>query len=324
MIPPTSSRRTAPFAILGASVLVVSFAAILIRVAQTQGVPSMAIAMWRLGIAAIFLSLIVLTRAVTVPGSRIELRALSIPTITLAIGSGVFLAAHFASWIASLSFTSVASSTALVTTNPIWIALVSWLVFRERLGPWLIIGIAAAITGSALIFLSDANALATVAAPNPMLGNGLAVLGSLTVCGYLLLGRRLRQSLSLLTYIWLVYSAAAITLFIVALISGVALTGFTPLAWTCLLGLAIGPQLIGHSGINWALKHVSATFIAIAILAEPVGSAVLAYFFLGERFAPLQLAGFVVLLTGIYLASRDAGGASSRTSDGDPPKVGAE
>jgi drug/metabolite transporter (DMT)-like permease len=323
MTQPTSPRRTAPFAILAASVLVVSFAAILIRIAQTQGVPSMAIAMWRLGIAAIILSVIVLTRAVTVPGSRIELRALSIPTITLAIGSGVFLAAHFASWIASLSFTSVASSTALVTTNPIWIALVSWLVFRERLGRWLIIGIAAAITGSALIFLSDSNAVATTAAPNPMLGNGLAVLGSLTVCAYLLLGRRLRQSLSLLTYIWLVYSAAAITLFVVALVSGVLLTGFTPLAWACLIGLAIGPQLIGHSGINWALKHVSATFIAIAILAEPVGSAILAYFFLGERFAPLQLAGFVVLLTGIYLASRDAGGAEEGTSDRDPLKEGA-
>jgi drug/metabolite transporter (DMT)-like permease len=112
-------------------------------------------------------------------------------------------------------------------------------------------------------------------------------------------------------------------LFVVALVSGVLLTGFTPLAWACLIGLAIGPQLIGHSGINWALKHVSATFIAIAILAEPVGSAILAYFFLGERFAPLQLAGFVVLLTGIYLASRDAGGAEEGTSDRDPLKEGA-
>lgn len=305
----SSHHKRLPFVVLAVSVFIVSFAAVLIRVAQSEGVPSPSIAMWRLSIAAAILSVIVLAR----PQARIEVGALGRSEITLAIGSGVFLAAHFASWIASLSFTSVASSTALVTTNPIWIALVSWLVFRERLGKWLVIGIASAIAGSALIFLSDANVIASKATPNPLLGNALAVLGSVTVCGYLLLGRRLRQSVSLLTYVWVVYLSASVTLVIFAVFSGTALTGFTPLGWASLIGLALGPQLLGHSGINWALKHVSATFIAVAILAEPIGSAVLAYFFLGERFAPLQLAGFVMLLFGIYLASRDANADTDTT-----------
>jgi drug/metabolite transporter (DMT)-like permease len=128
--------------------------------------------------------------------------------------------------------------------------------------------------------------------------------GSLTVCGYLLIGRHLRKSVSLLPYIWLVYSSAAVALVAAAIFSGANLVGFSSTAWICLVGLAIGPQLFGHSAINWALKHVSASFIAIVILGEPIGSALLAWLIFGEQFAPLQLAGFAMLLAGIYLASR--------------------
>ncbi len=295
--------------ILGTSVVIVSSSAIMIRYAQMEGVASLTIAAWRLGLAAMVLSVIVAAR----PSTRHELTALTIKDAALGVASGVFLAAHFATWIASLSYTSVASSTALVTTNPIWIALVSWLIFRERLGGWLIVGIAAAIGGSALIFLSDARAVTGSAGSHPLLGNALAIAGSLTVCGYLLLGGRLRRTFSLLAYIWLVYSAAAVTLFVAAITSGVALSGFGLLAWACLAGLALGPQLLGHTGINWALKHVSATFIAVAILGEPIAAALLAWLIFGERFAPLQLAGFVLLLAGIYLASRDG----DKDGDGD-------
>ena len=214
---------------------------------------------------------------------------------------------HFAAWISSLAYTSIASSTALVSTNPIWIALVSWLFFRERLGAWLVVGVAAAIAGSALIFFSDARLATGAGGSNPVLGNILAVTGSLTVCGYLLIGRRLRRTISLLPYIWLVYSSAAVALLLTAVVNGIPLTGFSRAAWPFLIALAIGPQLLGHSAINWALKHVSATFIAITILGEPIGSALLAWLIFGERFAPLQLAGFAVLLVGIYLASRGEG-----------------
>ena len=180
----------------------------------------------------------------------------------------------------------------------------SWLFFREKPGVWLLIGIAAAFVGSALIFLSDARLAHSTVGGNPMLGNALALLGSLTVCGYLLIGRRLRATMSLLPYIWIVYSFAAVALMIAAIADGAALTGFSSIAWGCLIALAIGPQLFGHSAFNWALKHVSATFIAIVILGEPIGSALLAWLIFNERFAPLQFAGFAMLLLGIFLASR--------------------
>lgn len=299
--PSPAPQRIGPVAVLIIAVVIVSSAAIMIRFAQNAGVSSMAISAWRLGIASLVLTAIVAARV----SARAEIAALTKKQWLLGVVSGAFLAAHIAAWITSLAYTSVASSTALVTTNPIWIALVSWLVFRERLGVWLIVGIAAAIGGSGLIFLSDARATASVGA-NPLLGNLLALLGSFTVCGYLLVGRRLRQSFSLLTYVWLVYSTAAAMLFAAAFFMGLPLSGYNVVAWSCLIGLALGPQLLGHSGINWALKHVSASFVAVAILAEPIGSALLAWLIFDERFQPLQLCGFVLLLMGIYLASRDA------------------
>lgn len=287
-----------PYVILSVAVLIVSGAAILVRIAHSEGVASLAIAAWRLSLAAALLLPLVAVRA------RTDIRAMSRNEWILGAIAGVFLAMHFASWISSLAYTSIASSTALVSTNPVWIALVSWLLFRETPSRWLVFGIAAAICGSALIFFSDSQAASASTGSNSVLGNSLAVIGSITVCGYLLIGRKLRKRVSLLPYIWLVYSCAAVALMLMAATSGAALAGFSALAWACLAGLALGPQLLGHSAFNWALKHVSATFIAIVILGEPIGSALLAWLIFDEGFAPLQLAGFCLLMAGIYLAAR--------------------
>jgi drug/metabolite transporter (DMT)-like permease len=278
------------YAILAGAVLIVSGAAIMIRYAQAEGVPSISIAAWRLSLAALVLTPLVLAT------QRPALAALTAREWGFGLASGAFLAAHFSSWISSLAYTSVASSVALVTTNPIWIALASWLFLKERPSGLLALGIASAIGGSALIFLSDSQPGAAVGS-NPMLGNLLAVVGSLTVCGYLLIGRKLRAGVGLLPYIWLVYSASALCLMALALISGQKLLGFSDFAWLMLAGLA--------------LKHLSASFIAVAILGEPVGSAILAWLFLGEKFAVLQLCGFAALLVGIYLAAKAEDGKTS-------------
>ena len=217
------------FAVLLCAVLIVSSAAIVVRVAQADGVSSLAIATWRLGIATLILSALIAAK----PSARQAIAAVPRRDLLLCLASGVFLAAHFASWISSLQFTSVASSTALVSTNPIWIALGAWLVLRERPGPWLLAGIACAMLGSAFIFLADAQLVSTSGA-SPMLGNSLAIVGSLTVCGYLLIGRRIRSTLSLLPYIFLVYGAAAVTLLLSALLAGTTLSGYSPQAWLCL------------------------------------------------------------------------------------------
>jgi drug/metabolite transporter (DMT)-like permease len=284
------------YAVLGAGVLVVSTAAILIRYAHAQGVPSLAIAAWRLSFAALLLAPVAALRAAP------QLRALAPAQWALALVSGVFLGLHFATWIVSLEYTSVASSVALVTTNPIWIALFSWVFLRERLSAGMLAAIALALAGSAAIFLADGGG-ASPSAAQPMLGNTLALTGSLAVCGYLLIGRKLRAQVGLLPYISVVYGCAAVCLMVAALAAGSALSGYSALAWALLAALALGPQLLGHGALNYALKHLPATVIAVAVLGEPIGSSILARVLFGEAISAAKLAGMGLLLAGIFLAA---------------------
>jgi drug/metabolite transporter (DMT)-like permease len=286
-------RPALPYLVLFAGVLIASTSSIMIRYAQTAGAPSLSIAAWRLALAALILTPLAWARA-----GR-ELRALSRRDLGLAVASGAFLAVHFASWISSLAYTSVASSVALVSTNPLWVGLASLLLFRERLGWRTLLGIAATLAGTVLIGLADR----TSSQPNPALGNALALIGAVTVSGYLLIGRDLRRRLSVLAYIYVVYSTAAVILVLWAVAARAPLFGFPPYVFLLLAGLAVGPQLLGHTSFNYALSALSATFIAVAILGEPVGSALLALVFFDERFVPLQLAGFTLLMLGILVAS---------------------
>jgi len=283
-----------------------STASILIRWLQAAGVPSLSIAAWRLALAALILAPLVLAR------HRAEFARLGAREWLLAIVAGGFLAAHFAAWILSLEYTSVASSVALVTTNPIWIGIASWLLFRERLGGLMVLAIALAIAGSAVVFLADAGEAAPGGSTSalhggPALGNALAVVGSLTICGYLLIGRGLRRSMPLVPYVGVVYAAAAVCLVVVALAAGAPLGGFARESWLMLAALAIGPQLLGHSSFNWALRYLSATLIALAILGEPVGSTLLAWWLLEEPVGAVKVGGLALLLGGIFLAVRSSG-----------------
>ena len=290
--------RALPFLVLGVGVVVVSFAAILVRFAQAEAASSLAIAAVRLTVAAIVLAPFAWLRA----GG--EMLRLPRRELGLCILSGALLAAHFWAWITSLEHTSVASSTALVTTNPLWVALVSAIVLRERPGGAAIAGIGLTLAGSALVFAADASRAPGPGAA-PMLGNVLALVGAMSASGYLLVGRALRARISLTAYIWLAYSAAALLLVAAAMATGLSLRSLPGTAWLFMVALALGPQLIGHTTFNWALRRLTATFVAIAILGEPVGAALLAYFFFGERFGALQFADFVLLLLGIFVAARD-------------------
>ncbi|HMQ32251.1 MAG TPA: DMT family transporter [Chloroflexaceae bacterium] len=316
-----------PYLVLFAGVLVASSASIMVRFAQGAGVPSLSIAAGRLALAALVLTPLALARVGP------ELRAIGRRDLLLALASGGFLAVHFASWISSLAYTSVASSAALVSTSPLWVGLASLLVFRERLAWPTVAGIGATLLGTLLIVLSDlvggdpaalgrllaTGRLAAAAGgqPNPTLGNLLALIGAATVTGYLLIGRGLRRRMSTLAYIYVVYGAAAVALVAWALLAGQPLLGFPPYAYLLILGLALGPQLLGHTAFNYALSALSATFVAVAILGEPIGSALLALAIFGEGFAPLQLAGFLLLLVGIFVASRAEAGAPARAGGAD-------
>jgi drug/metabolite transporter (DMT)-like permease len=283
-----------PYLVLLAGVLIVSTAGVMINQAITLGVHPLTIAAGRLLSAALILTPI----AWGAQGN--ELRRIERRDWLWGLLAGVFLALHFAAWISSLAYTSVASSTALVTTNPVFVALISWLIFRERLSRGVWLGVLLTVGGSVLVGLSDS---AGGSGSNPLLGDALALLGALTATGYFLVGRSLRARLSLLPYIWLVYSAAGVVLVIWMLLAGQTLLGLPPLAYLLLLGLAIGPQLLGHTSFNWALKYLSATFVTVAILGEPIGSAVLAVLLLDQQIQPLQLLGGAVLLVGIAVAT---------------------
>ncbi len=298
-----SSARWPVYAVLAAGVLIVSTASILIRWAQAEGVPSLAIAAWRLALAALVLAPLVWFKA------RTEIAALPRTRLGLALASGVFLALHFASWIASLEYTSVASSVALVTANPVWIALFSLLVLGERIPALRLAAVVLALAGSGVILWADSGS-ASATAPKPALGNTLALIGSLTVCGYLLIGQKLRAGMSLIAYIGLVYTCAALCLMAAALASGTALSGYSTVAWACLAGMALGPQLMGHGAFNYALKHVTPTTIALTVLGEPVGSALLAWLLFGEAVSAVKLAGMALLLGGIFLAARSEGASA--------------
>ncbi len=287
--------RSGPFLVLAAAVAIVSTASILIRFAQAQGADSAVIAAGRLTIAALVLAPVAWSRA----GS--EMLRLSRRDLGLCALSGLFLALHFWTWIASLEYTSVASSTALVTTNPVWVALASAWFLREQPRRDQVAGIALALAGTALIFAAGSPSVRSGTAP--LLGNTLALAGALAASGYLLLGRGLRAQVGLLAYVWLAYSFAAIFLVIAVVVRGENVDTVPGSAWLLILALALGPQLLGHTAFNWALRKLSATFVAVSILGEPIGSALLAWWLLGETFTPLLLCGFIVLLIGIFAAA---------------------
>ncbi len=289
-------RSFLPYLVLAGGVLVASTASILIRLAQAEGMPSLTIAAMRMGLAALILF------PVAWPRLREELPRLPAARLRLALLSGACLAVHFGSWITSLAYTSVASSTVLVTTNPIWVGLASLLLLRERVAAAGIAGIVLSIAGTGLIFATSTQSAATY--PEPELGNGLALVGAIAASAYLLIGRGLRTHLGLLSYIWVAYATAAVLLWVGVAVSSAAVLGFSLSAYLLVLALALGPQLLGHTAFNWSLRHLSATFVALSILGEPVGSALLAYFLFHETLTAPQLAGFLLILAGIFIAAR--------------------
>ena len=259
-------RSFLPYLVLLGGVLIAALSSILIRYAQGYGVPSIQVAAGRLWLATLILLPIGLARA------RAEVQKLARRDMLLAIIAGTLLAAHFASWISSLAYTSVASSVALVSTNPLWVGLASVILLRERLAPLMLLGMALTIGGSIFIGVSDSGG---ANASNALLGNILALVGAITVSGYFLIGRKLRTRLTTLAYIWLVYSSAAVVLLIAALIQslaagrGLPLLGYPAPVYLLFLGMAVGPQLLGHTSLNWALRYVSATFVTISHRAAP-------------------------------------------------------
>lgn len=269
---------------LGLGVLTLSWAAILIRFTSS---PSLAVAAGRMALSALAL----------VPLAFAGRPRLSRSGWGLAALAGAFLALHFALWTESLRLTTVASSVALVTTNPIFVGLLSWALLRERPSAALWQGILLSVAGGLLIGWGD-----FAVGGSALLGDALALLGAVAASAYLLIGRRAREEGALLPYVALAYGVAAVLLLAVAGGSG----AFPPLGidWPWIGLLAAGPQLLGHTSVNWALRRFPASAVAVAILGEPVGATLWAYLVFGEAPSPLQGVGVALVLLGIVRALR--------------------
>jgi drug/metabolite transporter (DMT)-like permease len=192
----------------------------------------------------------------------------------------------------------VANSVILVNTNPLWVGLLTPLIARERIKKTAVISIIISVIGGVVIGLGD-----FASGDDSLLGDGLALCGSICAAIYLLLGRNLRRRLSLLSYIFVCYGSAAIILWAIVLVSGLPITGFSMNTYAAFLGMALVSQLIGHTSYNWALKWFTAGMIAVSLLGEPIFATVLAYFMFDEGLTWSKVIGGVLILSAIYIAA---------------------
>ncbi len=289
----TDGPRIPPGLALAVAVVAISWAGPLVRLATA---PALAIAVWRLVFSETFVAGILGARGSVLGGERLSRRDLA-----LAVLSGLFLAGHFWSWIASVKLTTVASSVVLVSTHPFWIAGLSMAFLGERPAPREWIGIGVAVGGTVVIGWGDF-ALGGTA----LLGDALALGAALLVAGYYTIGRRLRQKLDLWAYVGLVYGVGAAALLVVLLLTpGVALTGYPVGDWLVFLGLAAGPMMLGHTGVNYAIRYMPAYVANLAILGEAVGATLIAWLLPGIREVPPSqtLIGGALILVGIAVGT---------------------
>ncbi len=278
-----------PYFALISGVLAVSTGAIFARLADA---PALVIAAYRVGLATLILTPIAWLKV------RDELLNLSFRDLKLAVIAGLFLALHFATWISSLDYTSVANSVVLVNTNPLWVGLLTPLITRERVKIAVAVSIIISVSGGIIIGVGD---FAT--GGKALLGDFLALLGSICAAVYLLLGRNLRRKLSLLAYIFVCYGSAAVILWMIVVSLNLQVSGFSTNTYAAFLSMAVITQLIGHSSYNWALRWFSATLIAISLLGEPIGSTILAYIIFNEGLTWAKVVGGGLILSAIYISA---------------------
>jgi drug/metabolite transporter (DMT)-like permease len=251
--------------------------------------PALAVAFWRCALGVVVLLPTALVRRERFPKGR---------ALYVGIASGAALGAHFGFWISSLDYTSVAASVVLVSNTPVFVAIFAYLLFGEKTTPLSFAGILVALGGTVVIAQDGSAGSAAV------LGNVLALLGALTFTVYVLIGRSQRsgeEPVGFLPYSIVLYTAAAATLLPVALLSGDRILGYAGETWLWLWAITLGPQILGHTVFNWALRYVEASVISGTVLVEPAIAALLAWLVLSERPGTATLAGGAVVLVGIFL-----------------------
>jgi drug/metabolite transporter (DMT)-like permease len=303
-----------------AGIFAISSSAILIKSAQAEKIPSMVIAAGRLALSALLLTPFVLSQyrirllpagqarePLTEPVDSAKDIALTRRDLSLVVAAGLFLALHFATWVTSLEYTSVLLSVVFVTTGPIWVAMIEVIWLRAPLPRTVAYGLGIAVLGGLIVGLGTGlttnAAVDAVPLDQTIKGALLSLAGAIAFAAYMTIGRRLRAFVPILPYIWLIYGVAGIALLLGVLVSGQSLLGYSAFGYLMILGLAIFPQLIGHTSMNYAVGYLSATLVSMMAQLEPIGSAILAFIVLRETPLPIQLLGSAVILAGVLMAT---------------------
>ena len=294
--------RAKAYWVLALAVLGFSFGGPLVRLSNSDPIT---VAAWRLAF-----TLLVVGGLLLFTQEWRDWRKLTVRELLIAIVAGVCLAFHFWAWNASIHLTTIAASITLVNTQPVFVAAISAIALKERPRRKQVIGIAVAIIGAIIIAAPDFRSAQS--ASEPVLGNLLALSAAITAAIYYTIGRRLRGVLGLWSYAAIVYSAALLTLIVVGLLRGVTLAPVPAREMAIFAGLARGPQLLGHTGLNWALKFLPAYVVNLAVLGEPVGGTILGAVIPAIHQIPSisTLVGGAIVLAGIIVtapASRDSG-----------------
>ncbi|MDR1943919.1 MAG: DMT family transporter [Synergistaceae bacterium] len=284
------ARKLIPFIVLLFGVAGVSTGSIFVRLADAHPFVKSA---YRVTIA----SLVFLPFALAF--NRNEFRNLKPRDFALTVLSGAFLAFHFATWISSLDYTTVASSVILVDTIPIWIALINLLLGKGRPSRTMWLCIFMSVAGASIIGFGDLSF-----SGDALFGDALALIGGVMAAAYIYCGGEARNKLGLAPYAVLCYGSCSVIMWGVVFIMGLDAAGFTADTWIAILGMGILSQVVGHSSYNWALRYFSTGFVSIALLGEPIGSAILAYFLFDEYPAGFKLAGFALVIASIVMSGR--------------------
>lgn len=293
--PSTQDRQqTIAYTALVVSVMAGSVAAILVRLTQLAGVDSIAIVVVRLGLAALILTPLVLQRY------RGEIQAMRRQDFLFAAGAGFWLGMHFICFVLALQYTSVLNSQAITNTGPIWVALLEVSFLKARLNRYIWIGLVISSLGGALIFLANNGSM--VAGSNAMFGNILAIGAALTSAVYLVIGRKVRAKVSLVPYVWIVYSSGALTGLVALALSGGTLLGYSSEAYFWLFMVTLIPQLLGHSGSNFALGYLPATLVSLGFQIISVSAGLIAFLLFQEVPGLFEIVGSAVLIVGVTLA----------------------
>jgi drug/metabolite transporter (DMT)-like permease len=317
--------RTPPALALAVAVGAVSTSAVLVRWSSASAAVT---AFYRV----LFTTLLLAPLARTRYGAAF--RRLTRRDGAVAAVTGVALALHFAAWFESLRWTSVAASVTLVQAQPAFVAVGAWLLLDERVTRRTAAGVVLALAGMATLSVAGSTG-DLVGGSRPLYGNALAVLGALAAAAYVLVGRSLRQRVPLLPYVTVVYGACSATLLVAAVVVALdgAGAGTAPVDalvsglfahpardWLLFLAMAVGPGLLGHTVINWALAHVESSVVSVSLLGEPVGATALGVLLLGETVGPGTLVGGAVVLAGVAVTAR-ARAATDDATDAPGPEA---